>query len=134
VNVSRIVRFALVGGVNTCVYYGCYLALVTQLPYLAAHVCAFVIAMVCSYFLNCYVTFRTRPRWRTFLLFPLSNLTNFVLTTVGLRIAVEHFHANRRLAPLEVAVVAIPITYVTAHYIMLGRRRSEASTAGDRTP
>jgi putative flippase GtrA len=134
VNVARIARFALVGVVNTGVYYACYLLLQTRLPYLVAHVSAFVIAMIGSYFLNCYVTFKTEPRWRTFLLFPLSNLANLVLTTVGMRVAVGHFHADRRLAPLEVAVVAIPITYVAAHYIMLGRGRSAASSAGDRRP
>lgn len=127
-NLARIVRFALVGVVNTGIYYGCYLVLVSQIPYLLAHVCSFVVAMICSYFMNCYITFKTPPRWRTFLLFPLSNLTNFVLTTVGMGIAVGHFHANRRLAPLEVAIVAIPITYLAAHYIMLGR--PHASRAG----
>lgn len=124
----RLVRFALVGMLNTGVYYGCYLILVNWLPYLVAHLISFTVAMIGSYFLNCYLTFDTTPRWRTLLLYPLSNLANLIVSTVGLRIAVAHFHADQRLAPLEVAVVAIPFTYLIAHYIMLGRLRGAGRT------
>lgn len=120
-NVGRLVRFAGVGVINTGTYYALYLALRTQIPYMAAHVCAFVTAMFISYFLNCYVTFRRPPKWRTFLLFPLSNVANFVITTVGLRVAVAGLGLDQRIAPLVVALVAIPITYLVAHHIMLGR-------------
>lgn len=123
-NLARLIRFGLVGIVNTAVYYGCYLALRLEIPYLAAHVTAFTIAMIGSYFLNCYITFKIDPTWRTFLLFPLSNLANFVITTVGLRIAVGTMGMDQRLAPIPVAIIAIPITYVVAHYIMLGHLRS----------
>jgi putative flippase GtrA len=123
VNLGRLVRFGIVGVINTGVYYGLYLLFHTQVPYLVAHVCAFVLAMIGSYFLNCYVTFKTPPRWRTFLLFPLSNLANFVITTVGLKVAVSWLHVDSRIAPLPVALVAIPITYLVAHNIMLGKLR-----------
>lgn len=118
---TRLVRFGAVGVINTGVYYGCYLGLHPWLPFLVAHLCAFAIAMVGSYFLNCYITFRQRPRWRTFLLFPLSSLANLTLTTVGLQLAVGSFGVDSRVAPLPVAIIAIPITYVVAHYILLGR-------------
>ncbi len=120
-NVARLVRFGIVGVLNTAIYYGFYLVLRTQIPYLVAHICAFVVAMTCSYFLNCYITFRTPPRWKTFLLYPLSNIASFVVTTVGLRIAVANLGLDSRIAPLIVAIIAIPITYVIAHSIMIGR-------------
>lgn len=131
-SVARLLRFAMVGVVNTGAYYACYLGLITVLPYLAAHVISFTIAMAGSYFLNCYLTFATRPRWRTFLLYPLSNLTNLVLSTVGLSVAVAHFGADPRLAPLEVAVVTVPITYLVAHHIMLGPLRPARRPDDDR--
>lgn len=123
-NLGRLIRFGLVGVVNTGVYYVCYLLLRLEIPYLAAHITAFVVAMIASYFLNCYITFKIEPTWRTFLLFPLSNLANFVITTVGLGIAVEKIGMDQRLAPIPVTAIAIPITYVVAHYIMLGHLRS----------
>jgi putative flippase GtrA len=103
--VRRIVTFAAVGAVNTGVYYALYLLLRLVVPYLVAHVIAFLLAMVGSYFLNCRFTFRTRPSWRTFLLFPLSNATNFVITSVGLYLLVD-------------AAAAIPVTYIVAKYIL----------------
>lgn len=118
---KRLVRFGLVGVANTAIYYANYLVLRTQVMYLVAHICAFIIAMVCSYFLNCYLTFRTRPSWRTFALYPLSNVASFALTTAGLPVAVNVLGIGQRIAPLVVAAFAIPATYFLAHHIMIGR-------------
>ncbi len=123
---GRIVRFGLVGVVNTGVYYGLYLLLRELVPYLAAHVAAFVLAMVGSYFLNCYFTFRTTPSWRTFLLFPLSNLTNFVVTTTGLYVLVAWLAVNQRIAPLLASAVAIPFTFIIAQLVLMGRPKPAA--------
>jgi putative flippase GtrA len=131
---KRLARFGVIGVLNTGIYYAVYLVLRTEITYLLAHVCAFVVAMICSYFLNCYLTFRTRPTWRTFLLFPLSNVANFVLTTVGLRIAVAGLGIDQRIAPLAVAVFAIPLTYILAHHIMIGRLSGPAQKVGDAQP
>jgi len=116
------VRFAAVGVVNTATYLGLYLLLRLVLGYLLAHVVAFVLAMVGSYFLNCRFTFRTRPRLRTFLLFFLSNVTNFVVTSAGLYLLVNVFAVDERIAPLIAASVAIPVTFLVAQYILTERR------------
>ncbi|MFJ2742635.1 GtrA family protein [Streptomyces sp. NPDC087440] len=112
-------RFGLVGGVNTGTFYGCYLALHGWLPYYPAYVVAFVVSMVGSFFLNTYFTYRTRPSWRKFLLFPLTNLTNFVVTSVGVFVLVEWGGVGERVAPLVAAVGAIPVTYVLSRRILL---------------
>ncbi|CAM5586351.1 sugar transferase [Streptomyces spiroverticillatus] len=115
----QVLRFALVGGVNTGTFYGCYLALHGWLPYYPAYVLAFVVSMVGSFFLNTYFTYRTRPTWRKFLLFPLTNLTNFVVTSVGVFVLVEWWGVDERIAPLAAAVGAIPVTYVLSRRILL---------------
>jgi putative flippase GtrA len=127
VTLRRLMRFGAVGVLNTGIYYGCYLLLRLAIPYIVAHICATGIAMVCSYFLNCYITFRTPPRWRTFLLFPLSNAANICITTAGLPVAVQWLHLDERIAPLPVALTAIPITYVVAHAVMVGRPRGRTA-------
>jgi putative flippase GtrA len=83
-------------------------------------VAATLIAMVWSYFLNCGLTFQIRPSRNTFLLFPLSNVANLVITTVGIRLAVEQLGVHERLAPLTVALVAIPITFIVTRYLLVG--------------
>ena len=123
---GRIVRFALVGVLNTAIYYGLYLLFGLFLPYLAAHVVAFILSMIGSFFLNCYFTFRTRPTWRKFLLFPLSNATNFVVTSVGLYVLVQFVGLNQRIAPLLAASVAIPVTFLVAQVVLAGRHQPAA--------
>lgn len=118
---ARLIRFGLVGAVNTGVYYGLYLLGRLVLPYLVAHVLAFALAMVGSFFLNCWFTFRVRPTWRRFLLFPLSNATNFVVQTAGLWALVNWVGMRQEVAPLVAAVVAIPITFLVARYVLAER-------------
>ncbi|WP_251828959.1 GtrA family protein [Streptomyces sp. ATCC 21386] len=111
--------FALVGVVNTGVYYGLYLLFLNGLPYLAAHVLAFALSMTGSFFLNARFTYRTRPTWRKFLLFPLTNATNFLLTTAGVYVIVDVLHAGSRFAPLLASGAAIPVTFLVSRTIML---------------
>lgn len=116
----QVVRFALVGAVNTGTYYGLYLLLGVWLPYLAAHVLAFALSMVGSFFLTSYFTYRTRPTWRKFLLFPLTNAANFVITTAGVYVLVDLLAVDSTYAPLLAAAAAIPVTFVLSRTIMLG--------------
>ncbi|MET9509966.1 GtrA family protein [Streptomyces flavidovirens] len=116
----QLVRFAVVGVVNTGTYYACYLLLLPWLPYVAAHVLAFAVSMTGSFFLNCRFTYNTRPTWRKFLLFPLTNAANFVITTSGVYLLVDVLRLNSTYAPLIAAAAAIPITFVVSRMIMLG--------------
>lgn len=114
-------RFAVVGFINTGVYYGFYLLLRMVVPYLAAHLIATGIAMVGSFFLNTYWTFQTKPTWKKFAIFPLTNLTNYVVSTVGVVLLVEFARMDERIAPLVAAVVAIPVTFFLSRKILLER-------------
>ncbi|MDQ1182417.1 GtrA family protein [Rhodococcus sp. SORGH_AS_0301] len=124
-----VMRFAVVGVVNTTVYYGSYLLLRLVVPYIAAHLIAIVVAMVGSFLLNCYWTFRTPPTWRKFALFPLGNLVNYVVTTVGVVALVDGAGMDERIAPLVAAVVAIPFTFVLSKKILT---RTPVPSAGTR--
>ena len=114
----------MVGAVNTVTFYGFYLALRPWIPYFAAYSAAFTLSMIGSFFLNTYFTYRTRPNWRKFLLFPLVNVTNYVVTSVGVFIFVEWFSMNDKIAVLVAAGTAIPFTYLLSCRILTRRRRS----------
>ncbi|MEV6050054.1 GtrA family protein [Streptomyces sp. NPDC052107] len=118
----QILTFAAVGVINTATYYCLYLLFLNWLPYLFAHVIAFVISMVGSFFLNARFTYRTRPTWRKFLLFPLTNVTNFLVTTSGVYVVVDVLHAGSRFAPLLASAAAIPVTFVVSRWVMLPRQ------------
>ncbi|MFI6417967.1 GtrA family protein [Streptomyces sp. NPDC050842] len=122
---AEIFRFALVGGVNTCTFFGCYLLLHPWMPYFAAYSLAFLLSMVGSFFLNTYFTYRTRPTWKKFALFPLTNVTNYLVQSVGLYALVTWAGMDDRIAPLVAAVVAIPFTYLISQRILVPRKPPE---------
>ncbi|MEW2626281.1 GtrA family protein [Streptomyces sp. NPDC048106] len=115
----QIITFAVIGVLNTAVYYGLYLLFLIRLPYLAAHVLAFALSMAGSFFLNARFTYRVRPTWRKFLLFPLTNAANFVVTTAGVYVIVDVLHAGSRFAPLLASAAAIPVTFLVSRRVML---------------
>lgn len=118
---GQVLRFALVGVVNTLTYYGSYLALRQLMPYLVAHLLAFTVSTLGSFLLSCYVTYRTRPTWRKLLLFPLTVAANFVITTSGVALLVEVAGVGERPAPLLAALAAIPVTFLASRRVLLGR-------------
>jgi putative flippase GtrA len=117
-------RFAIVGLVNTGVYYVSYLLLRLLVHYLVAHLLAILVAMVVSFFLNCLWTFQTRPTWRKFALWPLTNATNYLMTTVGVVLLVEWLRVDQRIAPLIAAAAAIPVTFLLSRKVLTGGGRS----------
>ncbi|MEU9254762.1 GtrA family protein [Streptomyces sp. NPDC048270] len=129
---GQIFRFALVGGVNTGTFFGIYLLLHPWMPYFAAYSLAFVLAMIGSFFMNTYFTYRTRPTWKKFFLFPLTNVTNYVIQSVGLYALVAWAGMDTRIAPLVAAVVAIPFTFLISRRILVpgAARTTESEPAG----
>lgn len=118
---AQVLRFALVGVVNTLTYYATYLLLVLALPYLGAHVLAFAVSTLGSFLLNCRFTYRTRPTWRKLLLYPLTVAANFVITTVGVALLVELVAVDERVAPLLAAAAAVPLTFLATRTVLVGR-------------
>jgi putative flippase GtrA len=124
-----VVKFGVVGLVNTGVYYGAYLVLRLAVPYFGAHLLALAVAMVASFFLNCFWTFRTRPTWRKFALFPLTNVTNYLMITVGVVVLVEWLGVDSRIAPLLAAAAAIPVTFVLSRRVLTSGRGADEDVA-----
>jgi putative flippase GtrA len=135
---GQVIRFGFVGGVNTCTFYAFYWPLLhlAKLPYFVAYTIAFLLSMVGSFFLNTYFTYRTRPSWKKFLLFPLTNVTNFVVQSAGLFALVHWVGMNKTIAPLVAAVVAIPFTYVLSRRILVPKHHetSEPETVEPKIP
>ncbi|MFJ8163256.1 GtrA family protein [Streptomyces sp. NPDC096136] len=129
---GQIFRFALVGGVNTGTFFGIYLLLHPWMPYFAAYTLAFLLSMVGSFFMNTYFTYRTRPTWKKFLLFPLTNVTNYVIQSVGLYALVSWAGMDTRIAPLVAAVVAIPFTFLLSRRILIPGTGAAAAAEPER--
>ncbi|MGW7104224.1 GtrA family protein [Streptomyces sp. NPDC054838] len=131
---GQILRFGLVGGVNTATFFGIYLLLHPWMPYFAAYTLAFLLSMVGSFFMNTYFTYRTRPTWKKFALFPLTNVTNYVIQSAGLYALVTWAGMDTRIAPLVAAVVAIPFTFLLSRKILVPGAARAAGQDPARSP
>jgi putative flippase GtrA len=118
---TQLTRFVGVGVLNTVVYYSTYLLLGLVAPYLFAHVMAFAVAMVVSFFANCRFTFRVPPTWRRFLAYPATVSVNFVLSTTGLYCLVNFVGLGPRIAAIAAAAIAVPFTFVLTRRVLRGR-------------
>lgn len=81
---AEILKFIIVGGINTLNYYVVYLLLLKLLhiEYMISHITGFLVAFVISYYLNCYFVYRVKPTWRKFISFPITQIVNVSLQTV----------------------------------------------------
>lgn len=125
---SALARFLAVGVANTLVYYLVYRLLLLGLPYLPAHLLAFGVGIVFSFFANSLFTFRVRPTWRRFLVFPTTTLANLLLVTLGSVLLVERDWVDERWATLLMTVAAVPITFLLTRLVLTSRRAGQAES------
>lgn len=123
-----LVRFLVVGVANTLVYYLVYRLLLLGLAYLPAHLLAYGVGIVFSFFANSLYTFRVSPTWRRFLVFPSTTLVNFLVVTVGSVLLVERGWVDERWATLLMTVAAVPATFLLTRLVLTARRDGRAES------
>lgn len=117
---AEILKFIIVGGINTLNYYVVYLLLLKLLhiEYMISHITGFLVAFVISYYLNCYFVYRVKPTWRKFISFPFTQIVNVSLQTVLLYVFVSWLNLPAEIAPFAGLVITIPITFVLSKWIL----------------
>ena len=65
----EIIKFIIVGGINTFNYYIAYLFLlkVLHVNYMVSHIVGFIVSFIISYYLNCYFVYKVKPTIEKFL-------------------------------------------------------------------
>ncbi|HDI7409429.1 TPA: flippase GtxA [Staphylococcus aureus] len=117
---AEILKFIIVGGINTLNYYVVYLLLLKLLhiEYMISHITGFIVAFVISYYLNCYFVYRVKPTWRKFISFPITQIVNVSLQTVLLYVFVSWLNLPAEIAPFVGLIITIPITFVLSKWIL----------------
>lgn len=117
---AEILKFIIVGGINTLNYYVVYLLLLKLLhiEYMISHITGFIVAFVISYYLNCYFVYRVKPTWRKFISFPITQLVNVSLQTVLLYVFVSWLNLPAEMAPFAGLIITIPITFILSKWIL----------------
>lgn len=117
---SQLVRFIIVGGLNTLFYYILYLSFLHcfRINYLISHILAFIISMIGSFFMNSLFTYKQKPTLKKFLQFPITYVINITVTTLGTYLFVSVFNWNKDISPLIAALTAIPFTFIVSKKIL----------------
>lgn len=117
---AEILKFIVVGGINTLNYYVVYLLLLKLLhiEYMISHITGFLVAFVISYYLNCYFVYRVKPTWRKFISFPITQIVNVSLQTVLLYVFVSWLNLPAEIAPFAGLIITIPITFILSKWIL----------------
>ncbi|HDB5574349.1 TPA: flippase GtxA [Staphylococcus aureus] len=117
---AEILKFIIVGGINTLNYYVVYLLLLKLLhiEYMISHITGFIVAFVISYYLNCYFVYRVKPTWRKFISFPITQIVNVSLQTVLLYVFVSWLNLPAEIAPFADLIITIPITFILSKWIL----------------
>ncbi|HFL7054730.1 TPA: flippase GtxA [Staphylococcus aureus] len=117
---AEILKFIIVGGINTLNYYVVYLLLLKLLhiEYMISHITGFLVAFVISYYLNCYFVYRVKPTWRKFISFPITQIVNVSLQTVLLYVFVSWLNLPAEIAPFAGLIITIPITFILSKGIL----------------
>lgn len=117
---GQIIRFIIVGVMNTIHYYVIYLLLLYSLniPYIFSHLVALVLSIIGSFYLNSYFTYRTKPTFKKFLTFPLTYIVNIGITTISLYLMVDMLLWDKVISPFIASLLAIPFTFLLSKYIL----------------
>ncbi|BGE81627.1 GtrA family protein [Staphylococcus petrasii] len=116
----EIIKFVIVGGINTLDYYLVYLILLKlfNVYYMLSHIIGFVVSFIISYYLNCYFVYNVKPTLKKFLSFPLTQVVNMGMQTLFLYIFVRWFNFPSEIAPFVGLIVTIPITFVLSKWLL----------------
>lgn len=120
----EVFRFILTGGFNTFNYYFMYLILfeLFGFQYIYAHMVAFLYSAFCSFFMTTMYTFNQKPTLAKLVVFPITFLPNFIISTLGTIILVNNNILSETYASLIAMFLAIPITFIISKLVLTSKR------------
>ena len=119
-SIFEFVKYSIVGVINTLDYYLAYLLFINifKFSYKISFVLGYVVSIVGSYFMNTYYTYKQKPSWKKFFLFPLTYVPNFIIQYFGIIFLVDKMNFSKQLAPVLAAIVATPVTFFVMKYVI----------------
>lgn len=115
---GEVLRFLIMGGVNTATTYALSLLLMHWMRYEFAYSIGYVAGIVMAYALSTTFVFRRPMRARSAARFPLVYVLQFVLSIALLHTAVDVFGVPRWLALGLSIAVTMPITFVMSRWVL----------------
>lgn len=116
----EIIKFIIVGGINTFNYYIVYFFLlkVLHVNYMVSHIVGFIVSFIISYYLNCYFVYKVKPTIEKFLRFPITQIINMGMQTLLLYIFVKWLNIASEIAPFAGLIITIPVTFILSKWLL----------------
>ncbi|WP_245204196.1 GtrA family protein [Ammoniphilus resinae] len=111
-------RFVLVGILNTAATYIIYLLFLYLFNHNISYTIAYILGILIGYFLNSKITFRVELTLKKFIQFPLVYLIQYLINLVMLNVLIFNLDVDKRIAPLLVIIISIPITFILSKVIL----------------
>jgi putative flippase GtrA len=124
---KRPLTFVVGGALNTGLSYGVYLLLLLILDYQVAYFFAYLCGLLFAYWFNAVVVFKVALSWRGLMAYPIVYIVQYVLSATVLGGLVAFAGLAEAYAPLVVAAVMLPVTYLMNKFV-LGVRQPKATS------
>lgn len=118
-----ILRFVVMGAVNSGLTWLAYLTLLRWVSYRWAYSLSYVAGIFLSFVLNSLFVFRVPLSWRRLLPYPSVYLVQYLLGLGVVYVGVELLGWDERLMPIAVLVVTVPVSFVLTRWALQGRER-----------
>lgn len=115
---AAFLRFGVSGAANTVGSWLLFLLLLTWLPYQLAYAAAYVAGIGTGYLLATKYVFRETPTMKGLFAYPLVYVVQYALSAALLFVLVRWVDITVEFAPLAVAVLIFPVTFVLSRLII----------------
>lgn len=118
---GEFIRFAMVGGLCTCIQYGVYVVFVNavKVPAVVSTMISYGISFIVNFILSSIFTFKSKANTRKGLGFVLSHVINMGMQT-GL-VAIFKGLVGNTLALLPAMAICVPLNYLMVRYAFKGK-------------
>lgn len=114
---GEISRFIITGIASTIITYLIYYVGLLWFPATISFSCGYIVAMFANYLLTTAFTFKVKASAKNAVGFLISNGINYMLCALFLNVFIW-LGVDKKLAPVPMYAVCIPINYLLVRYIM----------------
>ena len=118
---NEIIKFMVVGGINTLSTYIIYVLCVLFVKFTIAYTIAYLVGIIISFYLNTIFVFQSNISFKKFLKFPFIYVIQYFIGLFLLHLIVEFFKLNKLVAPILVIILTFPVTFVLSRKILKRR-------------
>ncbi|OHD38166.1 MAG: hypothetical protein A2015_15020 [Spirochaetes bacterium GWF1_31_7] len=124
ISIQQFMKFVLAGILNTSFTYGIYYLLIFIIDYRLSYIISFLSGIILSFILHAKMVFKVKIDLYKIIMYPLVYLTQFSISFIFITLFVENGIVNKKIAPLLVLLITIPITFVISKLILTNRNKN----------